>query len=86
MDKHFLVFIYFAGEARQLQAVNSDPDLDGAGRGWSGLVGAAWGYIHSVLGSWRSWQSAGLGISRFWVQSRPFPQSMLHAFHLPLAV
>ncbi len=42
--------------------------------------------IHFRPGSKRSWRSAGLGIPRFWNRSRPFPQSMLHSFHLPLAV
>ena len=28
------------------------------------------------------WQRAGLGIPRFWVRTRPFPQSILHAFLL----
>ena len=43
-------------------------------------------------GSQRSWQSAGqsraglLTIVRFWVRTRPFTQSILHASLLPLAV
>ena len=43
MDNRALNFILTAGPGRRWPALDSDPVSNGAGRGWSGLVGAGRG-------------------------------------------
>ena len=59
MDNEFLIF---AGPGRLRPALNSGPDPDGAGRDWSGLVGAGRGFIHTHSGSLGSSEKSGVPI------------------------